>query len=238
MISTEQVVKFTKKKGADLVGIASVDDIENEPKLLCKPKYFVPEAESVISIALKVNDAILDFGLASNVHERADLYSDHHEVYAQTLEGYLKFYNYNLLDYIAIETSKHLESLGYKSFPIQARVTDWLEVKGVFPHKLAAVAAGIGTVGKCSLVITPEYGPRVRLVSLVTEAPLKSTGPSKSTTANICRDCTKCIDICPINALKYGRQMPVATIDKMRCWKLTLKGRCGLCMAICPYGIK
>lgn len=238
MDHTEQVIKYAKEKGADLVCITSAKSLEEQTDLTHKPSFFVPEAKSVVSIALKVNDALLDFGLSTNPRTRSDLYSPKHEVYTQTLEGYLKYYNYNLLDYIAIETSKYCEKLGYKSFPVQARVTDWVEVKGVFPHKLAAVESGLGTQGRCSLIITPEYGPRVRLVSLITEAPLKSLRLRKDTTESICGDCTKCIDICPINALHYDEQMTVATIDKISCWKLTLKGRCGLCMAVCPYGRK
>ena len=235
---TSQVIAFAKKKGADLVGIASADYLESYSDLKHKPSFFVPMAKSVITIGLKVNDALLEFGLSNKVRSRSDLFSSRHEVYKQTLEGYLKYYNYNLLDNIAIETSKYLEKNGFISFPIQARVTDWTEVKGVFPHKLAAIAAGLGIQGKCSLIITSEFGPRVRLTSLITEAPLKTSAPRKDTTRSICGDCRKCIDICPIDALDYDENTETTSIDKMACWKLTLPGRCGLCMAVCPYGRK
>lgn len=235
---TSQVIAFAKKKGADLVGIASADYLESYSELKHKPGFFVPMAKSVVTIGLKVNDALLEFGLSNNVRSRSDLFSSRHEIYTQTLEGYLKYYNYNLLDNIAIETSKYLEKNGFISFPIQARVTDWAEVKGVFPHKLAAIAAGLGIQGKCSLIITPEFGPRVRLVSLITEAPLKTSALGKGTTRSICGDCRKCIDICPIDALDYDENTETTSIDKMACWKLTLPGRCGLCMAVCPYGRK
>jgi epoxyqueuosine reductase len=235
---TRQVITFAKKKGADLVGVASADYLESYSELKHKPSFFIPNAKSVVVIGLKVNDGLLEFGLSTKASIRSDLFSSKHEVYKQTLEGYLKFYNYNLLDYIAIETSKYLEKKGFISFPIQARVTDWIEVKGVFPHKLAAIAAGLGTQGKCSLIITSEYGPRVRLVSLITEAPLKAATPRKYTTKNICGDCRKCIDICPVDAIDYDEGTKIISIDKMVCWKLTLPGRCGLCMAVCPYGRK
>ncbi|MFC1505911.1 4Fe-4S dicluster domain-containing protein [Thermoproteota archaeon] len=235
---TSQVIAFAKKKGADLVGIGSTDYLESYPDLKHKPSFFIPKAKTVIIIGIKVNDGLLEFGLSSKAQSRSDLFSSKHEVYKQTLEGYLKYYNYNLLDNIAIETSKFLEKNGFMSFPIQARVTDWTEVKGVFPHKLAAIAAGLGTQGKCSLIITSEYGPRVRLVSLITEAPLKTSSPRKDTTKNVCGNCRKCIDVCPINALDYNEDTSTTSIDKMACWKLTLPGRCGLCMAVCPYGRK
>lgn len=235
---TSQVVTFAEKKGADLVGVASADYMESYLDLKHKPSFFVPKAKSVVVIGLKVNDSLLEFSLSTKVRVSSDLFSSRHEVYKQTLEGYLKYYNYNLLDYIAIETSKYLEKNGFMSFPIQARVTDWTEVKGVFPHKLAAIAAGLGTQGKCSLIITSEYGPRVRLVSLITEAPLKTSAPRKDTTKNVCGNCRKCIDVCPIDALEYDESTGITSINKMACWKLTLPGRCGLCMAVCPYGRK
>ncbi|WP_455368435.1 4Fe-4S dicluster domain-containing protein [[Eubacterium] cellulosolvens] len=235
---TSQVINFAKNKGADLVGIASADYLENYPDLKHKPSFFIPKAKAVIIIGLKVNDGLLEFGLSTKVRSRSDLFSPKHEVYKQTLEGYLKYYNYNLLDNIAIETSKFLENNGFMSFPIQARVTDWTEVKGVFPHKLAAIAAGLGTQGKCSLIITSEYGPRVRLVSLITEASLTTSSPRKNTTKDVCGNCRKCIDVCPIDALDYNEDSGTTSIDKMACWKLTLPGRCGLCMAVCPYGRK
>jgi epoxyqueuosine reductase QueG len=235
---TSQVIAFAKKKGADLVGIGSADYLESYPDLKHKPSFFIPKAKTVIIIGIKVNDGLLEFGLSTKAQARSDLFSSKHEVYKQTLEGYLKYYNYNLLDNIAIEISKFLEKNGFMSFPIQARVTDWTEVKGVFPHKLVAIAAGLGTQGKCSLIITSEYGPRVRLVSLITEAPLKTSAPRKDTTKNICGNCRKCIDVCPIDALDYDEDTGITSIDKMACWKLTLPGRCGLCMAVCPYGRK
>jgi epoxyqueuosine reductase QueG len=235
---TNQVISFAKKNGADLVGIASAEYLESYPDLKHKPSFFIPKAKTVIIIGLKVNDGLLELGLSTNARSRSDLFSPKHEVYKQTLEGYLKYYNYNLLDNIAIETSKFLENNGFMSFPIQARVTDWTEVKGVFPHKLAAIAAGLGTQGKCSLIITSEYGPRVRLVSLITEAPLKTSTPKRDTINDVCGKCRKCIDVCPIDALEYDEDAGTTSIDKMACWKLTLPGRCGLCMAVCPYGRK
>lgn len=212
-----------------------MDYLESYLDLKHKPSFFLPKAKSVIMIGLKVNDSLLEFGLSTKAQTKADLFSSRHEVYKQTLEGYLKYYNYNLLDNIAIETSKYLEKNGFLSFPIQARVTDWIEVKGVFPHKLAAIAVGLGTQGKCSLIITSEYGPCVRLVSLITEAPLKTSAPRKNTAKNVCGNCRTCTDVCPIDALEYDKSTDMTSIDKMACWKLTLLGCCGLCMAICPY---
>ena len=92
---TSQVIAFAKKKGADLVGIASADYLESYSDLKHKPSFFVPMAKSVITIGLKVNDALLEFGLSNKVRSRSDLFSSRHEVYKQTLEGYLKYYNYS-----------------------------------------------------------------------------------------------------------------------------------------------
>jgi epoxyqueuosine reductase QueG len=53
-------------------------------------------------------------------------------------------------------------------------------------------------MGKNSLIINPEYGPWIRLQSILTDAPLV---PDEAYTQDQCKDCTRCIDACPTGAL-------------------------------------
>ena len=115
-----------------------------------------------------------------------------------------------------------------------------------FSHKLAAHLAGFGWIGKSCLLITPEYGPRVRWVSILTDAPLKATS---TFIASKCGKCNVCVDSCPVDAFtgnNFERNLPREDrFDAQKCQdhftKLETKGKlpvCGMCLYSCPYGLK
>lgn len=80
----------------------------------------------------------------------------------------------------------------------------YVERGGIF-LKDAAVLAGLGCIGKNNMLVTPDYGPRVRLRGLLLNAELDSTGP---TDFDPCADCkVYCRNVCPENAL--GRKASV-----------------------------
>ena len=97
---------------------------------------------------------------------------------------------------------------------IISRLIDWLrkdtvcEAKGL-PYyiaqggiflKDAAVMAGLGCIGKNNMLVTPEYGPRVRLRAALLDLKLPATGPSDF---DPCPQCDKpCRKICPQNAFQ------------------------------------
>jgi epoxyqueuosine reductase QueG len=67
------------------------------------------------------------------------------------------------------------------------------------PLKTAAVKCGLGCQGKNTLLLTPAWGPRVRLISVLTSADLDVDEPY---TKDLCRECEKCIAACPTQALE------------------------------------
>jgi len=107
--------------------------------------------------------------------------------------------------------------------------------------KQQAVAAGLCDWGKNSMVIHPRFGPWLRLMSLrITGSTLSPTGPGRdSHTENpVCKDCTACIDACPLGILE-----PYYLRDSSNCLarleKYTNPGRivcCDLCWTACPVG--
>jgi epoxyqueuosine reductase QueG len=121
------------------------------------------------------------------------------------------------------------------------------ELRALFSFKTAAARAGIGWFGKNDVIITERYGPRVRLSAILIDEIFPYGQP---VTAGRCPDdCTKCIDICPCKALK-NRQWTIEKdrseiIDYQKCnrmrsafiKKLGRKNSCGLCLAVCPFGI-
>lgn len=76
------------------------------------------------------------------------------------------------LDLITGQLEAEIEKLGYFAHAVlSSQRTDFVNIAGEFPHKSAAVRAGLGWIGKSSLFITREYGPRIRLSTVLTDIP-------------------------------------------------------------------
>jgi len=151
------------------------------------------------------------------------------------------------LDQMALRVANTLQRAGFDAFPIPAsKRTDDDHISGIFSQKLAAHLAGLGWIGKSCLLITPERGPRVRWVTVLTDASLLPTGTPME---QKCGACTACVDICPQHTFTgrpFHRNEPrEARYDAAACdqyFKELEKSRgvgvCGLCLYICPYGRK
>ncbi len=149
------------------------------------------------------------------------------------------------LDMIASTLCSTLQHEGYRAFPVPAsKRADDERICAVFSHKLAAHLAGLGWIGKSCLLITPHAGPRVRWVTVLTDAPLEPTG---SPMEEQCGDCQECVDICPVGAFTgrpFREDEPrEARYDASKCGryhmeleKATGLGVCGMCLYTCPHG--
>ena len=136
----------------------------------------------------------------------------------------------------------------FQSEPLVASErTDTANIKGDFPHKTAATRAGLGWIGRHCQLITRPFGSWVRLGTVFTDIELPC-GPAK--VKNFCGRCMSCVEACPAKALKGSKWHPglpreeisdVRTCDE---WKKKHyfqyhKGHiCGICSAVCPYGLK
>ncbi len=173
------------------------------------------------------------------------------DVVNQLLDGpthtYLYYYKIlnAKLDDIALQVAIALEGAGYRSFPVPAsqRVTDD-RLAGIFSHRMAAHLAGLGWIGKNSSLITREYGPRLRLVTILTDAPLEYDEPFEG---DLCGECTKCVLACPSGAVvgnpfrendplekRFIGQLCDVHLSRVR--NTFGKRICGKCLASCPYG--
>ena len=81
-----------------------------------------------------------------------------------------------------------------RGFQAYAQTTDRVKVNDDYvspvPHKTVAARAGLGWIGKNCLLVTPEYGPAVRISSLFTDAPLETEKPYTKSR------CGKCFAVC------------------------------------------
>lgn len=150
-----------------------------------------------------------------------------------------------LLDSIAAKASNLIQSWGYQALPIPAsQIVDDNELSGLISHKMVATRAGLGWIGKNALLITPKYGPRVRLVSILTDAPMKTSEPISE---GRCGECMLCVEVCPARALK-GKNWTLNTkredlMDASLCHEVTCQNKevlgekiCGMCISVCPFG--
>jgi epoxyqueuosine reductase QueG len=149
---------------------------------------------------------------------------------------------------LSIELSAELENKGFRSEPLAASArTDTVNIKGDFPHKTAATRAALGWIGRHCQLITRPFGSWVRLGTVFVDMRLPY-GPAID--RNYCGRCTRCVEACPANALKgnawHAGLQREEILDVRACdrWKKEHyfqyhKGHnCGICSAVCPYGLK
>jgi epoxyqueuosine reductase QueG len=112
-----------------------------------------------------------------------------------------------------------------------------------------AIKAGLGEYGRNQMVLTPDFGPRVRFSKIFTDLPLALDAPRQLGLARYCQDCTKCADACPPKALPRGAPDlgtdSHSTIRGVRKWSADcekcfgywakLKTDCAICMRVCPF---
>jgi len=150
-----------------------------------------------------------------------------------------------LLDSIATKASSFIQSSGYQALPVPAsQSVDDNELRGLISHKMVATRAGLGWIGKNALLITTTYGPRVRLVSVLTDTPIRTAKPISESQ---CGECMLCVKVCPARALK-GRNWTLNMkredlIEASLCHEVTRRNKeifgehvCGMCISVCPYG--
>ena len=170
------------------------------------------------------------------------------EVLDHPSHTYLAYYDIanSLLNRIGLIVNNRLEREGFLSFPIPAsQRTRENKEGGIFSHRMAAQMAGLGWIGKNCSLISPQNGPRLRLGTVLTDAPLEPDSPIE----NRCGDCTQCRDICPAGAI-LGKAFDCndalsQRFDFKKCDAYLSETRqtfgkriCGRCIAVCPYGRK
>ena len=224
--------------GLDMVGAA---DLTSVKELVCRQGgEEISNYPRAISLGLGLSHAIID-----NLPGRDPTMLASYDNLYVTVNA--------TLDRLALPLAKHLEREGYRAFPVPASQSLPPErLHGLVSHKLAAHLAGLGWIGKNCLLVTPEFGPRVRLATILTDAPL----PAKEIQAEThCGSCRACIDACPVNAFTNRTFDPADDVslrfDRKSCLEYTGKYAaksahkhsspstvCGLCIQACPYGQK
>lgn len=216
---TKEVLKKAEELGCDMAGIAPVERFKNAPVRM-SPKGLLPSAKSVIVVGMHHPDATVELGGEPTPHDGGPY----------GVQGTMN----SRLDDISFILARFLEDRGYTTLPITAsniwRYHAYKDLKVDFApdlvHRYAAVAAGLGEIGWSGLFLTREFGPRQRVVSIITEAELEPTpmydGPS------LCDRCMECVKNCPTDAFRKevrkineieigGKTFKFPDINKWRC---------------------
>ncbi len=154
----------------------------------------------------------------------------------------------NHINELSSALATEIKARGFRSKPLAASDrTDTVEIKGDFPHKTVATRAGLGWIGRHCQLITRRFGSWIRLGSVFTDIELPTGKPIER---SFCGRCKRCVEACPAKALKgkawYAGLPREEILDVRACdqWKKEHyfrfhKGHnCGICSAICPYGLK
>jgi reductive dehalogenase len=137
--------------------------------------------------------------------------------------------------FIATGLASWIANLGYSATANHFQHYDVLLVP-------MAVDAGLGEVGRLGLLVTKEFGPRVRLGCVTTDLPLIPDGPVDIGVEDFCRVCEKCVHCCPSRSIPSDAPREVNGTLK---WKLNAETcfeywakvgtDCCLCMRVCPW---
>jgi epoxyqueuosine reductase QueG len=160
--------------------------------------------------------------------------------------NYTELYNTanRLLDDVGYRLSVWLTDRGHPSFFLPRDGYGSLEILlqkpfAAFSHVMSAKYAGMGTIGLSHNILTPEYGPRIRLASIFTTAAFPGD-PVR--TEDECSGCRVCERLCPVGALEHRDEVLIGKYDKEACTRhhITLRAEkhfpCGICVKVCPVG--
>lgn len=255
--------KLALSSGISAFGSGYIDDLKTHFDAL--PLEQTDGLSYGISIAARVSDSVL------------------HGITTGPTRHYLHHYKMLnlLLDQTALKLSLYIQETGYRALPIPAsQIIDWEKQTAHLSHKMIALRAGIGWIGRNNLLVHPEFGSKIRLATVLTDMPLNPPSPLPSPAGgegylipptltggdegegvpsdftnnlnsklikvgakelireNGCGTCRKCIDACPVSAIKETHKQwdKSACLEKLKYFaKAYNVGQyiCGLCVKVC-----
>jgi len=210
--------EFALEWGASLFGVCDISRLKGE--FLDLSPGVVKGLDKGISLAVRLSDKIID-----SIEDRpTKLYYYH---YRQV--------NY-FLDRLALGVTGFIQDRGGNSLPIPSSQTiDWEKQRGHLSHKEVAQQAGLGWIGRNNLLVNPEFGSRIRLVTVLTDFPISCDKALE----NGCNKCRDCLEICPAKAIRERAE----DFDRLACYRKLNEFRkvcnighhiCGICVKACP----
>jgi reductive dehalogenase len=222
-----EVKRAARTFGADLCGITTQDERWIYAQRYSaqsqgeKPNVVPPDLANVIIVA-----TAMDYDLVKTV--------------PSALSGAATGLGYSRDIVTVLSLAQYIQNLGYRA------VASLNDTALAIP---LAIRAGLGEYGRHGLLITSEFGPRVRLGKVFTDLPLGHDRPIRFGVREFCAVCRRCTDACPPKAIPGGepsRDVHNAsnlkgvrkwTVDAERCFGFWAgqNSDCSICIRVCPY---
>ena len=223
------IITLAKENRIDEVRFINADNLTEDhigdlPKFAGRqPADIMPDAKTVIVFSTYIGKFV----------------TDPSKQYGRTSRLVLSGYYANIVKPL-MPIKEYLEAQGHKAVILDGESDD-----ASIPLKGAAVKAGLGWIGKNSMLISDKYGSFQALGAILTDADISETYPLMQ---NKCGECLKCSDACPSNAIKTPH-----VLDRPNCLSnfleddnpetdisngVDLNGyffECDICQNVCPW---
>jgi ferredoxin len=145
------------------------------------------------------------------------------------------------LGWMVMKVAEFIRSMGYPAWGHQVRT--FIDDPPTILHPVAGLHAGLGEFGMLGILITPEFGPRIRLGTITTDLELPQGEPIEIGVQEFCERCKVCANECMGEAIsmekKDERGFYKYTIDPYKCLPEFAKyDGCGICIKVCPFNRK
>ena len=223
-MDAKEIKERVRNLGGDLCGIGGVERFSDAPEGF-HPTDILPDCRSVIVIAGRFPASGLDSSSAYT---------------------FIRNRVMNNVDAVSFQLMLDLDNAGGRAvaIPSSEPYEYWDESRrhgqGILSLKHAAVRAGLGKMGKNTLLIHERLGNMLWLGAVLTELPLESDPLAQY--QSCLPDCRLCLEICPVQALDG------ISIEQRKCRAVSGKYSeggggyyaCNLCRKVCPQraGVK
>ncbi|MFX0027959.1 MAG: reductive dehalogenase [Candidatus Hermodarchaeota archaeon] len=247
---TKQVKKAAKFYGASLVGISDVNE-----KWIYKDGFVRPAMSSEAESKKKVrggdtSKSILETpinlpeGINKVIVMAIEMDQDGISTAPAQPAAAAAAVAYSKMAFVISCLGEFIRNLGYQA--IQCGNDTALSIP-------LAIDAGLGALGRLGLLITPEYGPRVRICKVFTDLPLVSDKPNLKFVDKVkkfCGSCFKCADACETDAITRDKEpnfegLNISNnsgvrkyhVNGEKCFEFWIENSsdCGNCIAACPF---
>ena len=222
-----EIKHVAKTFGADLVGITQFDE-----RWLYVSKFS--------DLSQKEKPQEIPEGMTSVIVTAQSMDHDLIRTVPSALSGAATGHGYSRDAMVVLSIAQYIQNLGYRA------VASMNDTSLAIP---TAIQAGLGEYGRLGLLITKEFGPRVRLGKVFTDLPLAHDRPIRFGVKEFCQVCRRCSDSCPVKAIPGGvpstelhnesniRGVRKWSVDGEKCFGYWTEQNtdCSICVRVCPY---